>query len=282
MNSTPDEIETSLCKVLNSHGHGFHYAVLRHIESLRKSRIPDWDFMGAEFPVIVNGESTHVDFVLQSQCRRLLLLAECKRAHPARSVWAFIKAPYTAKNQRSPMIAFEQFLFRKGDREYSVQQHCSPFGPYHLGIELKSDGQGDPDLRARGGIDDAVAQVLRSTSGLTNHFVGRKTAVAEEAITFIPAIFTTATLWVTDCDLGAANLETGNIERESLKLRTVPWLWFNHNRSPSLCHDFPFHVGMNELNVDLQVAFTRSIAIVSVSGIDAFISRETQDCLRGI
>src|SRR5436309_3010923 len=92
------QIVASLRKVLNSHGHGFHYAVVRRAEELLSSRQSTWLFDGVEFPVTTAGQITHVDFILRSRTGRTLMIAECKRADPAKALWCFAKGAYTWRN----------------------------------------------------------------------------------------------------------------------------------------------------------------------------------------
>jgi len=114
---------------------------------------------------------------------------------------------------------------------------------YDIGLELRkpSDTKGKPSdakdtglpSSGRSAINGAVTQVLRGTSGLINAL--SRSQFAGKTLTFVPAIFTTADLYVTDVDLSSAELTSG--ELREVHSSVEPWIWFNHNRSPKLRHD---------------------------------------------
>src|SRR5688572_6078456 len=90
-------------RVLNQHGYSFQHAVVNESKNLWLSKGSSWCPEVSEFPVEAKGKAAHVDFVLQYQYeygvgglpRNTYLVAECKRANPKFSSWAFAKAPYT-------------------------------------------------------------------------------------------------------------------------------------------------------------------------------------------
>src|SRR5687768_4972548 len=110
MPSDDREIAASLRKVLNSHGHGFHYAVIRRAEELKLSGRGRWNLEAAEIPVVTRGSSTHIDFVMTNDSGFTFLVAECKRADPAKARWCFARAPYTWRNIGSSELVFDQFI----------------------------------------------------------------------------------------------------------------------------------------------------------------------------
>jgi len=59
-------VSNNLRKVLNSHGHGFHYAVLRRFHDLSRTEKTAWAwrYEASEFPVIVGTDTTTIDFIL--------------------------------------------------------------------------------------------------------------------------------------------------------------------------------------------------------------------------
>jgi hypothetical protein len=90
-------------------------------------------------------------------------------------------------------------------------------GIYHLGLELKTNEKGDGGWQSSSAINTAVTQVLRGSSGLIDHFHNKirqidhasfKTNFANKAVTFVPAIFTTAQIWITDADIGSTDLNS--------------------------------------------------------------------------
>ncbi|HEX8398250.1 MAG TPA: hypothetical protein VF644_12540, partial [Pyrinomonadaceae bacterium] len=58
------QLKDSFQKVLNSHGFGFQYAVIEAAENLYTEKKSAWFFEVTEFPVEVQGEGTHIDFIL--------------------------------------------------------------------------------------------------------------------------------------------------------------------------------------------------------------------------
>lgn len=141
------QISANLRKVLNSHGHGFHYAVMRRANELLLSELSTWVFDGVEFPVTTSGQPTHIDFILRSRTGRTLLIAECKRADPAKALWCFATSPYTWRNASEGEVVFDELEIQSGKKMVRrahfayAQQRI-----FHLGFELKtaqrSDGLG--------------------------------------------------------------------------------------------------------------------------------------------
>src|SRR6478735_5376161 len=103
--ANPEEIQKEFQEALNEEGFGFHYAVLGLMQDLVEQRKSWWRLVRAEFPVMVNGSATRIDFVLRradqygrSDLPLFYMLAECKRANPAYSDWCFVQAPFTRAN----------------------------------------------------------------------------------------------------------------------------------------------------------------------------------------
>jgi hypothetical protein len=107
--SQSEQIAASVLKVLNSHGHRFQHAVVRRLEDLYCEKRSAWFIDGVEFPVSAGGQTTHIDFILKSKSGRTYIVAECKRADPAKARWCFARAPYTWRNPRPMEVIFEQF-----------------------------------------------------------------------------------------------------------------------------------------------------------------------------
>jgi hypothetical protein len=314
MNNVPQEISTSLRKLLNTHGHSFHFTVLRRAHQLMDEGRSPWIFDGAEFPVKAGGQTTHIDFILRSKSANILLIAECKRADPAKAIWCFVRYPYTWRNQHEHELVFEHFegdrfkrVFRKPRFAYTSRNS----GVYHLGYELKTNAKGDGqgggqdkkpnDIQNKTLIDQGIAQVLRGTSGLINHFSDELQAsefpppsshemyrisnqATSRTIKFIPVIFTTAQLWVSDADLGAADLTNGRLSEDAVKTSQVEWLWFNVHRSPGLKPDVNVDMETNdrffkELSFYLRQECARSVAIVNANAIDSFLSIDMEEWL---
>ena len=279
-----DLVSAGLKKVLNTHGYGFQYSVLHHAVQLFSDHKSGWLFDSAEFPVVAGKETTHIDFILRTLSSRNFLVCECKRVDPAKSYWCFSQAPYTWRNQSSPEIIFDQFICKPANICIPAPRiRSTQFGVYHIGFEQKTAAVGDGSSHGGSAINEAVTQVLRGSSGLINHLFDhtRRTYKDEVLIRVIPVIFTTAQLWVTEADLGNADLITGNLSTESVNAKKVDWIWFNHNRSPRLRHDVQlesYDSGI-DLSTELKHEFARSVAIISSSGIDHFLTRDPEGWL---
>lgn len=275
------EIATSLSKVLSRHGHGFHYAVLRRAEQLSAAGKSRWIFEGTEFPISVRGSTTHIDFILRlrsneigSDERRTYLVAECKRADPAKAIWCFLRAPYTWRNNYDYEMVFEEV--RYGPPDYVNPATHRLFrrpGSYHLGIELKTNAPGD-GISSRPAVNDAATQVLRGVSGLIDHLFNSPRMLFTQAgiARFLPVIFTTAELWTSEAKLNEADLQSGEVSINQVS--RVDWLWFTHNRSPELQHSIDRTDRPREIAEALRSEFAQTIAIVGPDGIDAFLSAD--------
>ncbi len=292
MSYEADRIAASLRKVLNTHGHGFHYAVVRRADQLLKSDRAVWMLDAAEFPVVGGGQVTHVDFILRTRSGNTMLVGECKRADPARATWCFVRAPYTWRKSSSVEVAFDGLVYGE-ERDSTQRTHFAHTqrGIFHLALELKSGDKGDGAWQSSSAVNAAVTQVLRGTSGLIDHFQNKvrqidhasfKSNFANKAVTFLPAIFTTAQLWVTDADIGSSDLTTGDLTPDSIKVEQTDWIWFTHNRSPALMPQLGGAVAdvkLGSLSFDLREQFARSVAIVSATAIDEFFCTDLDEWL---
>ena len=102
-------------------------------------------------------------------------------------------------------------------------------------------------------------------------------------ICLLPVLFTTATIHVTHCDLSSADLATGNVQRlEPKELSEEPFILYEYNASPDLKHDAPITGSSVEPHKALEIEYTRTIAIVSPSGIDQFLSQFLKDWVEDI
>jgi hypothetical protein len=276
MKDDAESVGPYLSKVLSQHGHGFHYAVLKRVAELREARRSRWILSVDEFPVEVGGDVTHVEFVLKAEPGRTYLVAECKKADPARARWCFTPAPYTWFGAHGDEIIIQEINV-VSDVGYKILPRVArtTLGSYRLGLELKTGNTGDGVGKGEA-INSAAAQVLRGTNGIIRHLFGPRAGqfFARGPIWFLPVIFTTAELWVSSTNLSEADLHTGRVSVTDA--RKVGWLWFSHNQSPALGHGLWNDVGVRDLATDLQRESTRSIAIVSVTGIDQFLLAEIE------
>lgn len=267
-------------KVLNSHGHAFQYAVLRRGEELSRQELTSWLFEAAEFPVGAPQSIIHIDFILRSQFRDTYLVAECKRADPAKANWCFLKVPYTRRNARENELVFQEVrcgpAIAVHARHHEVS--ASRIDSCHLGIEMRTSSQGDGTSGSGAAINSATTQVLRGLNGLVDYLYPSPTMSirADQVIRFVPVIFTTAALWVVDGDLSLADLGTGRLPEDWGALKPVQWLWFNYNQSPSLRHQLPAPASPDHSDIPgaLHAEYTRSIAVVGRDGIDTFLKTD--------
>lgn len=278
-----EQISAKLRKMLNAHGHGFHYAVMRRTHELTNARESTWVFDGVEFPVVGGGETTHIDFILRRRSGGVYVVSECKRADPAKARWCFAQAPYTWRNPMAEEVIFEQLHVTERERRiiHKPKFAYTTRGIYHLGFEMRTGEQGDGSGHGGQAINQAVTQVLRGTSGLINHlsdFAGRRWSEGRSD-TFIPAIFTTAQIWKTDADLGSAELATGNLSPDAVKAQKADWIWFMHNRSPKLQPSVGSEESDDDLSANLRRDYARTIAIVSPDGIDDFLRTDLGEWL---
>ena len=149
------------------------------------------------------------------------------------------------------------------------------------GLELRTDVPRDGLAQSGQAIHQAVSQVLRATAGLINHLFkwSGRSFTTEGVVRFVPVVFTTAQVLITDVDLGAATLATGDLSAEAVKAQATDWVWFNHNRSPLLPADLEWADLSGDLAHELRREFARSIAIVGPEGVDKFLTTHLQSWL---
>ncbi|QQS31886.1 MAG: hypothetical protein IPM50_09350 [Acidobacteriota bacterium] len=157
---------------------------------------------------------------------------------------------------------------------------------FELPFEIKSHKPNDPlSPLTKSPINDAAYQVLLGQRGFIFHLSSMTGTDKQERLrrenVFIPVVFTTADLLESDVDLSAADLASGEINTDPNALIKRPWLWYNFRRHADLDLAFENHEG-SQTNVDRYfTAFTRSIAFVSVSGIDEFLTLDFGQWLSG-
>lgn len=287
-------------RTIESHGYAFQYSVLHAIEELRW-RGKEWVLEATEFPVRVGGKSTHIDFVLRNSLSSLFLIGECKRVTGKLSSWCFFKTPYTLRNPQEH-TGFVEAVFFSGDRGTRVQSAKGI--PFHtespivnLGFAASTSelsGEDENPSDSRKAIEGAMAQVFRGVNGFVEH-LSRIEANSHEsrAVRILPAIFTTARLYISDLDLRDANLRTGGLEKSDLALRPVDWLIYNYHVSPDLKHSYSWtsqatigdrnrtdtttHASLHEalsLADTVRTEYLRSVVIVSPAGIKQFVKAE--------
>jgi hypothetical protein len=153
-------IASALQKVLDRHGYGFHYSILKRADEWFRNGRSTWLFERAEFPVEVKGSGTRIDLILRrgstNRGRDLYLVGECKRANPALSDWCFVRAPYTRRNPgEGALLAEDVHNDTSGNTVTAgIARFWGSREIYHIGVELRLGNQGDPSGSGRGAIED--------------------------------------------------------------------------------------------------------------------------------
>jgi hypothetical protein len=279
---TDEELKHSFAKALNRHGYGFQYRVLKEAWELC-GRGSKWVFKVGEFPVEVQGAGTRIDFVLSRIRDRdnaaFYLLAECKRANPALSNWCFARAPFVHEKRVYGISGYEPLImdFCQLDERNAIHVSAKPSGKlgnaYHIAVEVKSKGvKGDASGDGRQAIENAATQVSRGLNGIIEFTLGNRQFLSEgRRAHFLPVIFTTANIWVTDVDLSTANLETGNVNLSGSQFTKQSWIAFQYHLSPGLKHSRLPLERASSLNETMDADYVRTIPIVSASGIEPFL-----------
>jgi hypothetical protein len=276
------QITEGLRKVLNIHGYGFHYAVLRKAHDLYENKKSKWVFEAAEFPVTVGGFDTRIDFILRSQdpfdvywdC---FLVAECKRINPALSNWCFVRTPYIRRNHPDRVV-MEKIIF--SDSHPPVANGEPLFldreNTYHLGVEVSSGEKGDSRGKGRGQIEEAATQVCKCLNGLIEEFRRHGEGFSKKgpSVLFLPVIFTTAQIWTSEVDIGKAHLQTGNLELKDIDAKKKGWIWLQYHLSPGIKHSVGSYKVPKGLGEVLAQDYIRTIAVVTADGIDEFLGMD--------
>jgi hypothetical protein len=258
----------ALRKVLNSHGAGFQYSTLKRC--IEVDAIVPWHFVVSEHPVTLRGKVVHIDFVLA--CQTHLMVAECKRV--SRFRWGFARS-FSGVIGR---VRADCLQYEPTNRIVRKASFIENARPYDVMVELKTHDQKstDDDSSSSKSFDFAVEQVLRGRSGLMDELAA-ETNLRYGGGAFIPVIFTTAPLVVTDTEMTKANPLDGNLP--PLDAVEVPWLWFDASLSSSLRPELPLsqpNRGAPTKTQSVQIThgreIRRSIAIVNSQGIDKFLT----------
>jgi hypothetical protein len=272
---------------LNRHGYPFQYAVLRRAKELREAERSRFIFEVAEFPVSAGDASTRIDFVLKHQDARIYLVCECKRANPAVANWCFARAPYMRRGRGGDPFIHELLTLHSTSRALGPQATAGvmvaqTFDAASIGIEVRTQVKGDARGAREGAIEEAATQVMRGLNGLISFvqpresFFGEQFRGGEIALSFIPVVFTTATLYLTSADLQTTDVETGRIDLSTAPFERKGWLGYQYHQGPQLKHGVRRGVSSGvarsgDLGAVLDTEFVRTIPIVSPVGIDEFL-----------
>jgi hypothetical protein len=272
------EFEAVYRQELNRHGYAFQNSVIRAAQELFATGKSPWLFKAAEFPVSVRGRVTHIDFILEHRDKQLFLIGECKRANPALSNWCFARSAFTRHNPHDTKLIIQNTWQSETDSSRVLTGIGSENSEqiYHLGIEIKSNKKGDAEGQKKGeALNKAAEQACLGVNGIIEFFASHPTFLTGRGkVHLLPAIFTTAQLFTSNVDLGSANIKTGDLEKGSVELQDLAWIWLQYNLSPTLTHSQPVRPAARNIESVLEQEFCRSIAIVGPEGIESFFTRD--------
>lgn len=273
------QIKSKLEEKLNQHGYGFQYSVLEYIKQLHAKKQSPWLFEAAEFPSEVQGKGTRIDFILKFKNARIFILAECKRVNPKFSNWCFVKAPYVRCNRSSESYFVDHVEFN----QYDPHNVCKVTGQrfkswiseeraYHIGLVIKSQStKGESGKSENDAIEQAATQICRGLNGLIELLPKRPQLIKAE-ITFLPVIFTTATLYTCDCKLNLSDIKDGKLDLSDEELTQKDWVFYQYNISPGIKHSSKPEQISDEFANILDYDYVRTIPIVTPKGIANFLS----------
>ena len=279
MSMSDDQLKESVGRwfkdALNTHGHVFQNALVKAIAGIRSQA--GWTPWIPEFPVEVQGTHTRIDFVLINKRSDMYLVCECKRSNPALSNWCFAKSSFKPNNSLFNRSYMETLQYIG---EGQIRAHVKELLPsdriYQVAVEVKSAQKGDASSPGRGQIEEAATQVCRQLNGLMECFHKRKKIMDGRAhVSFLPVLFTTAKLWTTDLDLSTADLESGELELDTIPVKDVSWLWYQYHQSPGLKHSVPAANISTQLMDILFYEFVKPIAVVTPAGLEEFLCSQT-------
>ena len=280
-------LDKGLTHSLNIHGYSFQYAVLKVASTCFENKTSPWAFEVSEFPVAINDFSTHVDFILRNKNEPFYFIGECKRVNPAVANWCFVKAPYVSRDISTGERIVREVISVDPANKNAQPKTCLDWIErskeiYRLGFEVKSSGKGEATY-GRGQINEATTQVLKGLNGIISFFINHynknknfplgKYVHNIYRLAFMPVIFTTANLWVTDVNLNMADIKDGNIDVSSIQLKPKEWLFYQHSQSPNVKHSFGNLENSKGLSDLLYFDYTRTIPIVNSSAIQTFFSQ---------
>lgn len=278
-----EKLAESFTKVLNRNGYGFQYSVLKKAKELAASRASSFYFEVSEFPVVLQGTHTRIDFILRNRFEyyglidSISLICECKRVNPAYSDWFFVKSPFIhARQSRDDnYLILESLTKKEGDGILHLASKTIQIANnYHIGLEAKTNKPGDSKGETGEAIERAATQVLRGMNG----FIQTMNSNSDlwnfsQRVHFLPVIFTTANLFVSDADISLADLATGEINLSKEEIKSVPWLYYQYPMSLGLKHSVQNTAKEpRDLSSFLYRDYMRTIAIVSANGIEDFLT----------
>ena len=271
-----EEARLGFEEAINRQGYGFQHSLIKAFDELSHSGRTNWCKPISEFPVTVHGSHTHIDVILQYTGANLYMIGECKRVNPALGAWCFAARSSRGVSWRHRGVYIEM-LERRTGRFYTALGDVFEQDIYHNAVEIRTGERGESGRSGRGAIEEACTQSLRGMNGLMNLFVEHPDLWhGRDRVGFIPAIFTTAKLFVSRVTIDDAELATGNLATRPGDLVEIPWLIYHYPQSQALLHSVQVRTEdaheRSDLAELLYREYMRPIAVVSVSGIDKFMA----------
>src|SRR5262249_11387564 len=142
---------------------------------------------------------------------------------------------------------------------------------YQVASEVRTGQRGDAGGVGRGAIEESMTQVCRGLNGFLEFLAARDDITPAGSSTYVlPVVFTTAKLFVSQVEIGTADLLSGEIEGP-MRLEERDWIWFDYPQSPGLKHSIPRKPEQPRLAEVFYSEFMRRVAVVSASGIENFL-----------
>jgi hypothetical protein len=239
----------------------------------------DWRVEAVEFPFDVNGQPGHADILLRND--NAVAVVECKKVRKGLATWVFARSNLVSRSDfGAQTVALEGVTCLNVDAKLNA---CLRPGreterQYNVAVETK-DGEGEKAGTSRGGLDNALAQSLRGSSGILRQLISHPSLLPGldrgATLTIVPVIVTNARLLACRTDLAYTDLASGQLP-EKLLVQESDWLWLRTMASASVRHEF-WHAGARASSSfgDLQdQRYARSIAVTTPAGL--------ADCLTGI
>jgi len=270
--SQPTALINEYQEILNRHGYGFQYSLIKIVDELTRRPRSSWVFEAAEFPVEIQGRGTRIDFVLSCHHSPIFIVAECKRVNPAMANWCFAQAPYVQqcssyKNAFVERIELKDTIIRTSTKRSFISEE-----PYHVTLEVKSDRKGDSSGGKPEAIEDAATQVCRGVNGLIKCLSANSQLVpSQQYVHLLPVIFTTADLWASEVDLSSADIKDGKVNLSDADFKQKNWLFYQYHLSPGLKHSFSSEEKQTTLGGFMETEYVRTIAVVNSKSAAQFL-----------
>ena len=272
-----EKLKNDFNKSLNSHGYAFQHAVIHKAKTLSDCGKSQWCFEASEFPVSANGKDTRIDFILQSKDhdQKYCIVAECKRVNPAYSHWCFVKSRNVCGYRSDNRFNMESIVRFDHKEPLRVQTHGEVISDdfcYNIGIAVRSNLKGDSTGKSdNDAIEKSASQVCLGMNGLIELGVNAKDVVLFQK-TFIPVIFTTASLWGSNVDLSNTNISDGKIDLSKSSFEEKPWVLFQYHLTPGIKHSIESRQSSRQLSAILDFNYIRTIPVVNANYVGDFLS----------